>query len=275
MSAGPCDSCSTFLQATSSSTISQQLIETALAAGTPVAIGMPVHTNFFYVTTARNGLSSGILGGLADYHGSPRWDRARPGYGSTAHRAPPGERAGSPLVWSFVNHTRSEPSNSGRRRPGCRSAAPRPRSAAPAARAAATCDGSAGIRVLVAAINSHGQTTAASAATGPVKASPPANTSAPSISGTASSGATLTTNAGVWSPAGFTFSYDWQRETAGHGYQDIAGASGVSAYSLRAHTGSCRSRRSRRVETAPRRDRSLVALSVQDIFGEVAYILVG
>ncbi len=89
----------------------------------------------------------------------------------------------------------------------------------------AVADESAEIRVLVTAINPYGQTVAASAPTGLVKASPPANTTIPTISGNAVMGATLTGNPGAWNPAGPAFVYQGQRGSAARGYQNIAGAS--------------------------------------------------
>ena len=52
----------------SGSNTTQLSIETALAAGDPVVIGIPVYNNFFYVTSANNGYYSGISGSLAGYH---------------------------------------------------------------------------------------------------------------------------------------------------------------------------------------------------------------
>jgi hypothetical protein len=49
-------------------TVTQLSIETALAGGTPVVIGIPVYDNFFYVTSANNGYYSGISGSLDGYH---------------------------------------------------------------------------------------------------------------------------------------------------------------------------------------------------------------
>ncbi len=50
------------------STVTQQSIEVALAAGDPVTIGIPVYDNFFYVTSANSGYYASPSGGLAGYH---------------------------------------------------------------------------------------------------------------------------------------------------------------------------------------------------------------
>lgn len=52
----------------STSTVTQQSIETALAAGTPVVVGIPVYSNFFSITSANGGYYSGPSGSLAGYH---------------------------------------------------------------------------------------------------------------------------------------------------------------------------------------------------------------
>jgi hypothetical protein len=56
------------IQPSSSSTLTQQSIETALAAGTPVVIGIPVYNNFFYVGTANAGYYAGPSGSFAGNH---------------------------------------------------------------------------------------------------------------------------------------------------------------------------------------------------------------
>ena len=48
--------------------LTQQSIETALAGGDPVVLGIPVYDNFFYVTSANNGLYSGVSGTFAGDH---------------------------------------------------------------------------------------------------------------------------------------------------------------------------------------------------------------
>ncbi len=92
------------IQPSSSSTTTQQSIETALAAGMPVVIGIPVYNNFFQLTSANNGLYSGISGGLAGYHAVTAL-----GYSSTGLRienswgASWGASGYATLSWSFVN----------------------------------------------------------------------------------------------------------------------------------------------------------------------------
>jgi hypothetical protein len=52
----------------SGGTTTQTSIETALAAGDPVVIGIPVYDNFFDVTSADNGYYAGISGSFDGYH---------------------------------------------------------------------------------------------------------------------------------------------------------------------------------------------------------------
>lgn len=87
----------------------------------------------------------------------------------------------------------------------------------------AVADEGATLRVVVTAVNTYGQATAASAAGGPVKASPPVNIRAPMISGTVKLGSTLTATSRTWSGAGNTYRYQWQRNV-GRGYVSIDGA---------------------------------------------------
>ena len=94
----------------------------------------------------------------------------------------------------------------------------------------AQADEARNVRAVVTATNLDGGAVAPSAGSAAVQAAPPLNATAPSISGSPRIGATLTANAGGWSPADTTFSYDWQRSAAG-GYQDIPAASG-STYTL-------------------------------------------
>ncbi len=70
------------------------------------------------------------------------------------------------------------------------------------------------IRALVSATDSAGSTSAASAAVGPVS-DVPANTVAPAITGTSRQGSTLTAGKGTWSPAGTTYTYQWQSSSDG------------------------------------------------------------
>ena len=71
------------------------------------------------------------------------------------------------------------------------------------------------VRVVVAATNPDGTTTAASAATSPVQAAPPVNTSPPAVNGPARLGATLTALTGAWTPATPGFAYQWQSSADG------------------------------------------------------------
>jgi hypothetical protein len=88
----------------SSSTVTQQSIETALAAGDPVVIGIPVYDNFFYVTRANNGLYAGPSGGFDGYHAITAL-----GYNSSglvienSWGAGWGNSGYATLSWSFVN----------------------------------------------------------------------------------------------------------------------------------------------------------------------------
>jgi hypothetical protein len=79
------------------------------------------------------------------------------------------------------------------------------------------------LRVVVTATNLFGTATATSAATAAVAADPPVNIGTPSIAGTAKKTFTLTASAGSWTPAGATFTYQWQRDT-GSGFANISGA---------------------------------------------------
>ncbi|HEY6760235.1 MAG TPA: hypothetical protein VI318_12130, partial [Baekduia sp.] len=79
------------------------------------------------------------------------------------------------------------------------------------------------LRVNVTATNAFGSTTAASAATANVAADPPLNVGTPSIAGTAKRTFTLTASPGSWTPAGATFTYQWQRDS-GSGFADVSGA---------------------------------------------------
>ncbi len=92
------------------------------------------------------------------------------------------------------------------------------------------------LRVHVTAINTYGQTTAASAATSTEIASgAPANTAAPKLSGTTMQGKTLKATAGTWSPAGKTYTYQWQEFPGGAGssWSAISGAT-KATYTLQA-----------------------------------------
>ena len=96
----------------------------------------------------------------------------------------------------------------------------------------ARTDENAELRVVVTAVNQYGQASAVSAATGVVKASPPANAAAPTISGTARVGGGLSASPGSWSGVGNTYSYQWQRSSnSGRTWSNVAGATG-STYAL-------------------------------------------
>jgi len=88
----------------SSSTVTQQSIETAIAAGDPVVIGIPVYENFFYIGTAEEGFYARPSGGLAGYHAI-----AALGYSSrglvieNSWGTGWGNHGFATLSWSFVN----------------------------------------------------------------------------------------------------------------------------------------------------------------------------
>jgi len=65
---------------------------------------------------------------------------------------------------------------------------------------------------------------------GPVAAQPPMSVTMPRVSGGALVGTTLAGNGGSWSPAGTSYSYQWQRDD-GSGFANIAGAT-RTAYRL-------------------------------------------
>lgn len=56
------------IQTSASSTVTQTSIETALSAGLPVVIGIPVYDNFFWVGSANSGYYAGPSGNLDGYH---------------------------------------------------------------------------------------------------------------------------------------------------------------------------------------------------------------
>ncbi|HEY4098390.1 MAG TPA: hypothetical protein VGM33_22890 [Baekduia sp.] len=84
------------------------------------------------------------------------------------------------------------------------------------------------LRVRVTATNPLGATTVASPSFGPIAPGTPVNTALPRITGTPRRGQPLAVNAGAWSPAGRTYTYQWQHD-AGAGFVDIAGAT-LSSY---------------------------------------------
>jgi len=94
----------------------------------------------------------------------------------------------------------------------------------------ALADEKAEIRVAVTAVNPYGNVTAVSAATAPVKTSPPNNTTTPTVSGTIKLGSKLTATSGSWAGIGNAYSYQWQRN-AGYGFVNIKDAT-ASTYTL-------------------------------------------
>jgi hypothetical protein len=90
-----------------------------------------------------------------------------------------------------------------------------------------SADRGAMIGVRVTAINPYGSVSAGSASAGPVAARPPVSVAVPAISGAAASGSLLIATAGAWSPAGTSYTYQWQRD-AGAGFADVAGASSTT-----------------------------------------------
>ncbi|HET6508519.1 MAG TPA: hypothetical protein VFG42_17130 [Baekduia sp.] len=85
----------------------------------------------------------------------------------------------------------------------------------------------AALQVVVTATNAFGTTTATSAATANVAADPPVNLGSPGIAGTAKRTFTLTASGGLWSPAGSSLTYQWQRDD-GSGWADIGGATAMT-----------------------------------------------
>jgi hypothetical protein len=83
------------------------------------------------------------------------------------------------------------------------------------------------LRVVVTATNAFGSATVTTVATGNVATDLPRNVGAPGIAGTAKRTLTLTASAGTWTPAGATFTYQWQRDD-GDGFADISGATAAS-----------------------------------------------
>jgi Papain family cysteine protease len=92
------------IQPSPSSTLTQQSIEGALAAGLPVVIGIPVYDNFFYVGSANAGYYGAPSGNLDGYHAI-----AALGYNSNglvienSWGTGWGNRGYATLSWSFVN----------------------------------------------------------------------------------------------------------------------------------------------------------------------------
>jgi hypothetical protein len=86
------------------------------------------------------------------------------------------------------------------------------------------------LQVVVTATNAFGSATVTTAATANVATDLPRNVGAPGIAGAAKRTLTLTASAGSWTPAGATFTYQWQRDD-GDGFADISGAM-VASYVL-------------------------------------------
>src|SRR5205085_6198455 len=88
------------------------------------------------------------------------------------------------------------------------------------------------LRVAVSATNSAGSGSAVSAQTAVVSAaaSAPVNTGLPTVSGTATSGQTLSADPGAWSgTTPISYAYQWRRcDSSGAGCVDIAGAASQS-----------------------------------------------
>jgi hypothetical protein len=91
-------------------------------------------------------------------------------------------------------------------------------------------DRGAKLRVKVTSVNGAIAVDAYSAELGPVAAQPPVNVALPRLTGGALVGTTLAGTAGSWSPAGTSYSYQWQRD-AGSGFTNISGAT-RTAYKL-------------------------------------------
>jgi prepilin-type N-terminal cleavage/methylation domain-containing protein len=93
----------------------------------------------------------------------------------------------------------------------------------------ASADAGNVVRVQVTATNSYGGTTAASAQTATVLASPPVNTVAPVVSGNGVSGQALTTTQGTWTSSTTpTYAYGWQRSTDNANWVTISGQTAAS-----------------------------------------------
>ena len=79
------------------------------------------------------------------------------------------------------------------------------------------------LRAHVVATNLSGSSAADAVAVGPIIAATPVNTVAPAIAGGLVGGQTLSVTRGTWSPAGTSYTYQWQRDD-GSGFAAIAGA---------------------------------------------------
>ncbi len=88
------------------------------------------------------------------------------------------------------------------------------------------------LRVVIAATNSDGTSSLASAPTAAVPTAPPVNTVAPTATGTPRRGFIITATPGTWSGIGNTLAYQWQRSTDnGTTWSSIGGAT-TATYAL-------------------------------------------
>jgi hypothetical protein len=84
------------------------------------------------------------------------------------------------------------------------------------------------VRLAVTGANADGSTTAVSAPTATVSATPPSNTTVPAVSGSAVRGQILTSNVGTWLGIANGYAEQWQRSVDGSTWTNIAGATGTS-----------------------------------------------
>ena len=89
------------------------------------------------------------------------------------------------------------------------------------------------LRVNVTAANQTGSASATSNVVGPIKAVAPTITAAPVASGTAARGAVVSTTSGTWTDNPTAYTYQWQRNTTGTTWANIAGAT-AATYTLAA-----------------------------------------
>ena len=87
-----------------------------------------------------------------------------------------------------------------------------------------SADRDAMISVRVTGINPWGTVTETSAEVGPVAPRPPAPVGKPVIAGALTSGSLLTTTIGTWSPAGTTYTFQWEHSVGGGAFVPIPGA---------------------------------------------------
>jgi hypothetical protein len=91
-----------------------------------------------------------------------------------------------------------------------------------------TADRGALISVRVTGINPWGTVPATSAEVGPVAPRPPVLTGDPVVTGTLTSGSLLTATIGTWSPAGTTYTFQWERSVGGGAFVAVPGATGAT-----------------------------------------------